>query len=131
MSLLSIAYSLFPLETSAAWPPPTILGRFSAERAELESNTPINEINVSNNGPKATVALFAPLSDVIITGHESGKIARYDLKTGEELSSVNESHFGEIKDIQLSPDGTYFITSSKDKTAKVDYSSIHTSATLP
>ncbi|ORX40835.1 WD40-repeat-containing domain protein [Kockovaella imperatae] len=84
-----------------------------------QSNTPINEINISTYGPKATVALFAPLSDVIITGHESGKIAKYDVKTGEEIQRTNESHFGEITDIQLSPDGTYFITSSKDKTAKL------------
>ena len=84
-----------------------------------ETNTPITEINVSSYGPKATVALFAPLSDVIITGHESGKIAKYDVKTGEELQAVNESHFAEITDVQLSPDGTYFVTSSKDKSAKV------------
>jgi len=63
--------------------------------------------------------VFAPLSDHILTGHESGKIAKYDAKTGEEVLKVEESHSGEITDIQLSPDGTYFITSSKDKSARV------------
>lgn len=82
-----------------------------------ESSTPLREIILT--GSKATVALWAPLSDHIITGHESGKIAKYDTKTGEEVMVVEESHRGEITDIQLSPDGTYFITSSKDKTARV------------
>lgn len=63
--------------------------------------------------------MFAPLSDYILTGHESGKVAKYDVKTGEQVAKVEESHSGEITDIQLSPDGTYFITSSKDKSAKV------------
>lgn len=40
------------------------------------------------------------------------------MKTGEEVAST-EVHRGEITDIQLSPDGTYFITSSKDKTARI------------
>jgi translation initiation factor 3 subunit I len=73
------------------------------------------------SGSKATVALWAPLSDAILTGHESGKVAKYDVKTGEEILCVSagEGHRGEITDIQLSPDGTYFITSSKDKTARV------------
>jgi translation initiation factor 3 subunit I len=72
-------------------------------------------------GSKATVALWAPLSDAILTGHESGKVGKYDVKTGEELNNVpaGEGHKGEITDIQLSPDGTYFVTSSKDKTARV------------
>ncbi len=77
----------------------------------------MQEIIIS--GSKATVAIFAPLSDSIITGHESGKVAKYDAKTGEEVNAVDDAHQLEVTDIQLSPDGTYFITSSKDKTARV------------
>ena len=84
-----------------------------------ETTTPSIEINISQYGSKATVALFAPLSEYVLTGHESGKVAKYSVKTGEQVSKVEESHSGEITDIQLSPDGTYFITSSKDKSAKV------------
>jgi translation initiation factor 3 subunit I len=70
-------------------------------------------------GSKATVALWAPLSDYILTGHESGKVGKYDAKSGEEVNNVEagEGHRSEITDIQISPDGTYFITSSKDSTA--------------
>ena len=84
---------------------------------KTESPDPISTITLS--GSKATVAIFGPLSDFVLTGHESGKIGKYDVKTGEEINSVDDAHRGEITDIQLSPDGTYFITSSKDKTARV------------
>lgn len=82
-----------------------------------ETNEPLSEIIIS--GSKVTVAVFAPISEYILTGHESGKIAKYDIKTREEVLAVEDSHTREITDIQLSPDGTYFITSSKDKTARV------------
>ena len=87
-----------------------------------ETTTPASEIIVQ--GSRATVCLFAPISDFVLTGHESGKVAKYDVKTGEEVNYVDpdEGHRGEITDMQLSPDGTYFITSSKDKTARVSLS---------
>ena len=84
-----------------------------------ETTTPLNEITIPTSESKATVGLFGPLGQQIITGHESGMIAKWDVKTGERLAKVEESHRGEITDIQLSPDGTYFITSSKDKTARI------------
>lgn len=84
---------------------------------EPESDDPVQTITLT--GSKAMVALFAPLSDHILIGHESGKVSQYDSKTGEELIAVEDAHTKEITDIQLSPDGTYFITSSKDKTARV------------
>lgn len=90
---------------------------FATADSRTESTTPITEMRLS--GSRATVAIWAPLSDYIITGHESGKIAKYDVKTGEEVQAVEDEHSGLISDIQLSPDGTYFITSSKDKTARV------------
>lgn len=98
---------------------PSVIRTFTVNREDpaASSKTPTKEIILS--GSKATVALWAPLSESIITGHENGKVAKYDAKTGEEIVSNTESHSSVITDIQLSPDGTYFITSSKDKTARV------------
>lgn len=70
-------------------------------------------------GSKANVAAFAPLGREIITGHESGKVGLFDAETGEEIESNEKAHMGQIMDLQLSLDGTYFITSSKDKCAKI------------
>ncbi|CAD6567992.1 MAG: translation initiation factor eIF3 subunit [Tremellales sp. Tagirdzhanova-0007] len=98
---------------------PSTIRLFAINREDgpAQNETPVKEIVIS--GSKATVALFGPLSDFILTGHESGKVAKYDIKTGEEVNAVDDAHRGEITDIQLSPDGTYFITSSKDKTARL------------
>ncbi|KAE8541263.1 eukaryotic translation initiation factor 3 subunit I [Cryptococcus gattii VGV] len=98
---------------------PSVIRIFSINREapRSQSTTPLTEMRLT--GSRATVAIWAPLSDYIITGHESGKIAKYDVKTGEEVQAVEDEHSGLISDIQLSPDGTYFITASKDKTARL------------
>lgn len=98
---------------------PSVIRTFKVDRENpaASSDTPLKEIII--DGSKATVALWAPLSEYILTGHENGKIAKYDVKTGEEVEANTESHTALISDMQLSPDGTYFITSSKDKTARI------------
>ena len=75
---------------------------------------------VVNDLPRVTVAGFSYLSKYIISGHEDGSITQWDAKTGEELLNVM-SHESDmiVSDLQWSADRTYFITSSKDKTAKL------------
>ena len=51
--------------------------------------------------------------------HESGKIALFDAKTGDEVLNNERAHMDVVTDLQLSTDRSYFITSSKDKTARV------------
>ena len=68
---------------------------------------------------------FAHVPSLILTGHESGKVALFDAKTGEEVLSNERAHLDVITDLQLSPDRTYFITSSRDKTARVRSSFLH------
>jgi len=70
-------------------------------------------------GSKATVCAFTLTPDVIITGHESGKVSLFNVKTGEEINSNERAHGDTITDLQLSKDGTYCITSSKDKSARI------------
>ena len=76
-------------------------------------------------GSKPTVCTFGVTPNVILTGHESGKVALFDAKTGEETLTNQRAHMDVVTDLQLSPDRTYFITSSKDKTAR-----LHDSRTL-
>ncbi|KAH8104640.1 WD40 repeat-like protein [Cristinia sonorae] len=70
-------------------------------------------------GSKAVVCAFAQSPNLLITGHESGKIAIFDAKTGEEVQNNERAHMDVVTDLQLSPDRSYFITSSKDKTARI------------
>jgi translation initiation factor 3 subunit I len=67
---------------------------------------------------KITSMVWGTLDESIITGHENGQISRWDLRMGKEINTVKE-HTSNINDIQLSKDGTYFVTASKDTTAKL------------
>lgn len=79
---------------------------------------------ITFSGSKATVAAFDFFDQHIITGHENGKVALYphdkDGETGIdaelELQHV-QAHSEPITDLQLSWDGSYFMTSSKDKSS--------------
>ncbi|KAI0000053.1 WD40-repeat-containing domain protein [Russula vinacea] len=43
-------------------------------------------------GSKATVCAFPYMPDMILTGHESGKVALFDANTGEEMLSNERAH---------------------------------------
>ena len=73
-------------------------------------------------GSKATVCAFTYTPNLIITGHESGKVALFDVVTGTEILNNERAHSDQVTDLQLSSDRTYFITSSKDKAARVSSS---------
>ncbi|KAG9316014.1 WD40-repeat-containing domain protein [Chiua virens] len=70
-------------------------------------------------GSKATVCAFTYTPNIVLTGHESGKVALFDVVSGTEIESNERAHMDTVTDLQLSPDRTYFVTSSKDKTARL------------
>jgi translation initiation factor 3 subunit I len=74
-------------------------------------------------GSKPTVCAFAYMPGMILTGHASGKVALFDAKTGEEVLNNERAHMDAVSDLQLSEDRSYFITASKDKTARVRFAS--------
>ncbi|KAI5285348.1 translation initiation factor eIF3 subunit, partial [Ascosphaera acerosa] len=62
---------------------------------------------------KATVAGWSPYGRHIVAGHENGS-------SGDQLRNVQIHEFDNtITDMQFAKDRTYFITASKDKTAKI------------
>jgi translation initiation factor 3 subunit I len=92
---------------------------FELNRSEPTQQTkdPWSTFNII--GSKATVCAFTYTPDIIITGHESGKVALYDVTSGEEVQTNERAHSDVVTDLQLSKDRTYFITSSKDKSARI------------
>ena len=75
---------------------------------------------------KATVAGWSYLSKYIVAGHEDGSVSQYDAKTGDLLDNIPIHELDNaIVDLQWNTDRTYFITACKDKTAKVNPSSLH------
>ncbi|XP_077293051.1 eukaryotic translation initiation factor 3 subunit i [Arctopsyche grandis] len=67
---------------------------------------------------KVTSVLWGCLDEHLITGHEDGEIAHWDLRNGKKVHSVKE-HSSAINDMSMSRDNTMFITASKDHTAKL------------
>lgn len=70
-------------------------------------------------GSKATVCAFTYTPGLIVTGHESGKVALFDVKARDEVLNNERAHMDVVTDLQLSEDRTHFVTSGKDKTARV------------
>ncbi|KAJ9156565.1 Eukaryotic translation initiation factor 3 subunit I [Pleurostoma richardsiae] len=78
------------------------------------------ELTIVCDESKATVAGWSYLSKYIIAGHEDGSVSQYDAKNGDLIYNVNVHELGmQVTDLQWAPDRTYFITASKDKTAKL------------
>ena len=77
---------------------------------------PILRIPIPNS--KITSMLWGNSDNNIITGHENGTISLFDLRTGKELNSVKD-HTSVINDMQMSKDGTMFITASRDTSSKL------------
>ncbi|QOU20221.1 hypothetical protein BRETT_004874 [Brettanomyces bruxellensis] len=83
-----------------------------ASTAELEIR---NDKGVS---ARFTVAAWGYGGTTIVAGHANGEITKWDVKTGACLGRV-KAHEMQVTDIQMAQDKTYFITSSKDKSAKL------------
>lgn len=85
---------------------------------EPQSSDPIMTIETIDS--KVTVCGWSYLDKYIIAGHENGSISQYDAETGERLLNVQDHEEDRsITDLQFSTDRTYFITSCKDKTARL------------
>ncbi|KAH8926795.1 WD40 repeat-like protein [Atractiella rhizophila] len=93
--------------------------RVNYEDLENQADEPEVYIEIDNDDPKPSVAIWSYLDKYIITGHEHGRIALWDPIEGEEINSTESVHEKTVTDIQTSPDGTYVVTTSKDQTAKI------------
>uniref|UniRef100_A0A9J8BE26 Eukaryotic translation initiation factor 3 subunit I n=1 Tax=Cyprinus carpio carpio TaxID=630221 RepID=A0A9J8BE26_CYPCA len=83
---------------------------------ETEDNQPY--LSLPCNESKITSAVWGPLGEFVIAGHENGEINQYSAKSGEILKVAKE-HTKQINDIQSSVDLTMVISASKDCTAKL------------
>jgi len=91
--------------------------KINREDGTKQSKEPLYMFNPI--GSKATVCAFTPKQNIVITGHESGKVALFNVKTGDEVQTNERAHGDVVTDLQLSKDWNYCITSSKDKSARI------------
>ncbi|CAB1350504.1 unnamed protein product, partial [Coregonus sp. 'balchen'] len=83
---------------------------------QIEDNQPY--LTVPCPESKITSAVWGPLGEFVIAGHENGEINQFSAKSGEVLKKVKE-HNKQINDIQTSVDLTMVITASKDCSSKL------------
>jgi translation initiation factor 3 subunit I len=84
--------------------------------------TPVLQVEASQEASKkATVCAWSDCNEHIITGHNNGDLCLWEPKTGGILTQKSgaAAHSDAIRDIQFSADKSYFITASKDQTAKI------------
>lgn len=97
---------------------------FELNRSDLSNQPKEPKLIIHKDQTKATVADFSQNGEYIISGHEDGYISKYSVKSGDLIKKIqahgihNEEKVHTVTDIQFAPeDRSYFITSSKDKTA--------------
>lgn len=71
---------------------------------------------------KALASLWGFLDQSFITGHENGKLIKWDIRNPTESLKETEPHKAQINDLQYNKDQTLFVSASKDNTAKVFFS---------
>ena len=93
----------------------------SNNTGSIEGKSIFNFENIGTKSEeKPSASLWGPLDETIITGHDNGTIAKWDMRDSE--GPVNEPfalHRGRINDMQYSKDQTMIITASKDNSAAV------------
>lgn len=79
-----------------------------------------DEVVQTLTGPRGRIARieWTDLNRTLISASEDGVVRRWDVETGKctAEAAIHEKH---IMDLQMSPDGTHFVTASTDRTAKV------------
>lgn len=100
------------------FPGSILVYNINRENPTQQTAEPVLKIDTREGLEKVSVAGFSYLAKYIAAGHQDGTVSKYDAHTGEFLDS-KKVHEALVTDLQFSPDKTYFITSSKDKSAMI------------
>jgi len=98
-------------------------GRHPCELFVIDVRTPDSAgsssiLKMTFDSPKITSLLWGAVDETIITGHENGMLQQWDTRTGKMIASTKD-HTASIIDIQMNKDSSFFVTASKDNTAKL------------
>jgi len=85
---------------------------------QIGENEPFMQQSMSGPGSKISAAVWGPLGETIITGHENGNLSLFSIKEGDKIKTTTP-HTGLISDLQPSRDLNMLISSSKDHKAKL------------
>jgi hypothetical protein len=109
--------------------PPRIHLLTMAEDIEDQTAEPLLTIEAPKG--RITRTAFTDFNQTLVTSHDGGWLRRWDTETGT-LIQEEQVHDDAIQDMQLSPCGSYVITASLDKTARlVDVHTLQVRALRP
>jgi len=79
-----------------------------------------DEVIRSITGPRGRITRvhWTDLNRTLISASEDGCVRRWDVETGKMLQE-EQLHEKQINDLQMSPEGTHFVTASVDRSAKL------------
>ncbi|XP_002167671.1 eukaryotic translation initiation factor 3 subunit I isoform X1 [Hydra vulgaris] len=87
-------------------------------RDSISQGTPTPYLVIPVPDSKVTSAVWGPLDEFIITGHENGTVSKWCAQTGDLIKSMR-AHIDKVSDLQKSSNEMMFITASKDNTSKL------------
>jgi len=96
--------------------PAQILVYDIARTVDQQDSEPVAVMDIGD--AKVTTAAWGPLNQYIYCGHENGELSIWDWKLCERMKT-HKGHQSPIMDLQFSKERAYFITASKDMTAKL------------
>lgn len=79
-----------------------------------------DEVVRTMTGPRGRITRlhWTDLNRTIISASEDGYLRRWDVETGKLLLEA-QLHTKQVMDVQISADGTHFVTASTDRTSKL------------
>ncbi|PJF17861.1 WD40 repeat-like protein [Paramicrosporidium saccamoebae] len=85
---------------------------------DVRAGEVVRKVLPNEIGKKPTIVRWTDCNEALLTGHDDGHVALWDAASSKLLTSTRP-HSDTIRDLQFSRDRTYFITASKDTTAKL------------
>lgn len=114
---LSIGEGLLAFSTDAfmGTPPQVHICKFEKD-IEQQTSKAVLKIDMAKG--RTTRVYWTDLNRTLVTSHDGGWVRKWDSETGAMLME-KQVHDEAIQDMQIAPDGSYAITASLDKTAKI------------
>eukprot|EP00877_Chromochloris_zofingiensis_P003816 jgi/Chrzof1/13435/Cz07g33040.t1 len=117
-SALSVGEQLMAFTTDSFIGAPPRIHLVDMDLRDFEHYDTTPKASIEAPSGRITRVFFTEFNRTLLTSHDGGFVRRWDTETGKLLQE-EQVHEDAIQDMQLAPDGSYAITASLDKTAKL------------
>lgn len=89
-----------------------------SDSSSSTTSEPLFAIPMPDIKSKAMCIAWSDCNDYLVSGHNDGAVCLWDAQSGKKIAESKE-HSDTIKDLQMAPDRSFFITASKDNSARI------------